>query len=153
MRPWKSAFAHTVRENGRAVACQQANCAPSDSVARNPSSEPLTEETSYRLIKILEANPKASQRELAQEMGISLGKVNYCLKGLMEKGIIKAKNFKNSNNKLAYAYLLTPHGIEEKSRITARYLKRRVKEYEALKKEIEMLKEEVRVSSDNKRDH
>ena len=108
----------------------------------------MSEEVSYRLIKILEENPEISQRELAQEMGISLGKVNYCLKGLMEKGIIKANNFKNSNNKLAYAYLLTPKGIEEKSRITARYLKRRLKEYEELKQEIEMLKEEVKVSSD-----
>ena len=105
----------------------------------------MTEETSYRLIKLIEANPKASQRELAQQMGISLGKVNYCLKGLMEKGIIKAHNFKNSNNKLAYAYLLTPKGIEEKTKITARYLKRRLKEYEDLKQEIEMLQEEVGV--------
>ena len=80
-------------------------------------------------------------------MGISLGKVNYCLKGLMEKGIIKAHNFKNSNNKLAYAYLLTPKGIEEKTRITTRYLKRRLKEYEDLKQEIKMLQEEVRETS------
>lgn len=148
MRPWKSAFTHAVKENGRAVACQQANFAPSVSIAHNASSEPLTEETSYRLIKLLEANPEASQRELAREMGVSLGKVNYCLKGLMEKGIIKAKNFKNSNNKLAYVYLLTPHGIEEKSRITARYLKRRLKEYEDLKREIKVLKEEIRAQSE-----
>ena len=85
-----------------------------------------------------------SQRELAQEMGISLGKVNFCLKGLMEKGIIKAQNFKNSSNKLAYSYLLTPKGVEEKARVTARYLKRRVKEYEDLKLEIEQLKKEVK---------
>ena len=104
----------------------------------------MSEEISYRIIKILEENPEISQRELAQEMGVSLGKANYCLKGLIEKGIVKANNFKNSNNKLAYAYLLTPKGIEEKSRITARYLKRRLKEYEELKKEIETLKEEVK---------
>ncbi len=112
----------------------------------NPQSlkhPPLTEETSYRLIKILEANPEISQRQLAQEMGISLGKVNYCLKGLIEKGIIKAQNFKNSKNKLAYAYLLTPDGLEEKARITARYLKCRLTEYQVLQREIEMLQKEV----------
>jgi len=103
----------------------------------------MTEETSYKLIKILEANPETSQRELAREMGISLGKVNYCLKGLMEKGIIKAQNFKNSENKLAYAYLLTPMGINQKATITGQFLQRKIKEYEALKREIALLREEV----------
>jgi len=101
------------------------------------------EEITYRLIKAIEANPEASQRELAREMGISLGKVNYCLKGLMEKGLVKMQNFRNSRNKLAYAYLLTPKGIQAKSRITARYLQRRMQEYEALKAEIEQLQAEV----------
>lgn len=110
----------------------------------------MPEETSYHLIKILEANPETTQRELAQQMGISLGKTNYCLKGLMEKGIIKAQNFKNSKNKLAYAYLLTPQGIEEKSRITARFLKRRLAEYEHLKQEIKILQEEVQGHTDKK---
>ena len=103
----------------------------------------------YHLIRILEENPKLSQRELAQEMGISLGKVNFCLKGLMEKGIIKAQNFKNSSNKLAYSYLLTPKGVEEKARVTARYLKRRVKEYEELKLEIQQLKKEVKLNKED----
>jgi len=76
-------------------------------------------------------------------MGISLGKVNYCLKGLINKGIIKAKRFKNSDNKLTYAYVLTPRGIEARSKITARYLKRRLKEYDKLKQEIQMLQDEV----------
>ena len=101
------------------------------------------EEITYRLIKAIEANPEASQRELAREMGISLGKLNYCLKGLTEKGLIKMQNFRNSQNKLAYVYLLTPKGIEAKARITARYLKRRMAEYEALKAEIEQLQAEM----------
>jgi len=103
----------------------------------------LTEESSYHLIKILETNPQVSQRELARGMGISLGKVNYCLKGLINKGIIRAKRFKNSDNKLTYAYVLTPRGIEARSKITARYLKRRLKEYDKLKQEIQMLQDEV----------
>ncbi len=101
------------------------------------------EEITYRLIKAIEANPEASQRELAREMGISLGNVNYCLKGLMEKGLVKMQNFRNSQNKLAYIYLLTPKGIQAKSRITARYLQRRLREYEALKAEIEQLQAEM----------
>lgn len=108
----------------------------------------MSEESHYQLIKILEANPRTSQRELARGMNISLGKVNYCLKGLMKKGIIKAHRFRNSDNKLTYAYLLTPRGIEAKSRITARYLKRRLKEYDKLKQEIQMLQDEVRNHAD-----
>jgi len=74
------------------------------------------EEVHFDLLRRLEQNPDCTQRELANEMGISLGKVNYCLKKLIEKGWVKAKNFHNSNNKTAYAYLLTPKGIEEKPR-------------------------------------
>lgn len=88
-----------------------------------------------------------SQRELAREMGVSLGKTNYCIKGLMEKGWLKARNFKNSNNKIAYTYMLTPKGVSEKAKITARYLKNKVHEYEALKDEIKMLRKEVSGSS------
>jgi len=84
-----------------------------------------------------------SQRELAKEMGISLGKTNYCLKGLMDKGWLKVHNFKNSNNKIAYAYVLTPNGLSEKAMITARFLQRKVREYEMLKGEIEKLRQEV----------
>ena len=101
------------------------------------------EEITYRLIKAIEANPEASQRELAREMGISLGKLNYCLKGLTEKGLVKMQNFRNSQNKLGYLYLLTPKGLQAKSRITARYLQRRMEEYEALKAEIEQLQAEM----------
>ena len=103
----------------------------------------MTEEISYKLIKLIEQNPEISQRQLAKELGISLGKANYCLKAVMEKGLVKARNFKNSQNKLAYAYLLTPKGIEEKAKITARFLKRKMDEYEKLEREIEALKQEV----------
>lgn len=120
-------------------------------MAQRLISNTLSEETYYRLIKILEENPEISQRELAEEMGISLGKANYCLKGLIGKGIIKVLNFRNSKNKLAYAYLLTPKGIEEKSRITTRYLKRRLKEYEDLTQEIERLQREVQELPDQHR--
>ncbi len=105
--------------------------------------QPLPEETSYRLMKVIEANPEVSQRQLAREMGISLGKVNYCLNGLIEKGLIKVRNFRNSGNKLAYAYLLTPKGVREKARVTARYLERRLNEFDQIRREIEQLKAEL----------
>ena len=107
----------------------------------------MNEELTHKLFNLIEIHPNLSQRELAKEMGISLGKTNYCLKGLMEKGWLKARNFKNSNNKIAYAYVLTPSGLSEKTKITARYLKRKVQEYETLKSEIEKLRQEVTGSS------
>jgi len=92
------------------------------------------------LLRKLEENPEYTQRELSLEMGVSLGKVNYCIKKLTEKGLIKIQNFKLNKNKLGYAYLLTPKGIEEKSRLTFSFLKRKIIEYEILKKEINELK-------------
>ena len=100
---------------------------------------PATQEIHLKVLRHLEENPDVTQRELAKELGISLGKANYCLKALIEKGWIKANNFKNNNNKAAYAYLLTPKGIESKAQITVRFLKRKIAEYEALKSEIEQL--------------
>jgi EPS-associated MarR family transcriptional regulator len=108
-----------------------------------PGAAMLSEEVRYRLLKLLEPNPHLSQREVAKELGISLGKVNYCLRALSDKGWIKAANFKNSRNKSAYMYLLTPRGIEEKTRVTARFLQRKVREYEALRTEIEQLRNEA----------
>ena len=92
------------------------------------------------LLRRLESNPQCTQRELSREMGVSLGKVNYCMKKLTEKGLIKLTNFSHSLNKMGYAYLLTPSGLEEKSRLTFSFLKRKVIEYEILKKEINALK-------------
>mgnify|MGYP000087229527 CR=1 FL=1 len=82
-------------------------------------------ETHYKVLRHLEANPEITQRELAQELGVSVGKVNYCIKALVQKGWVKANNFKNNKNKSAYVYLLTPKGIENKAQITVRYLRRR----------------------------
>jgi EPS-associated MarR family transcriptional regulator len=103
----------------------------------------LTDEVRYKLLKLLEPNPALSQREVARALGISLGKVNYCLRALVEKGWIKAANFKNSRNKSAYMYLLTPRGIEEKTRVTAEFLRCKLQEHQALTAEIDQIRDEV----------
>ena len=103
----------------------------------------MPEETHYHVLQLIEKNPSIPQRQLASELGVSVGKANYCLKALIDKGWVKANNFKNSNNKLAYIYKLTPSGIEQKARITVNFLKRKMSDYESLKQEIEMLKNEV----------
>ena len=92
------------------------------------------------LLRKLESSPEYTQRDLSREIGVSLGKVNYCIKKLTEKGLIKLTNFKQNPNKMGYAYLLTPKGIEEKTKLTFSFLKRKVIEYEILKKEINELK-------------
>ena len=103
----------------------------------------LNDEYRYKLLQLLEANPQASQREIATTLGISLGKVNYCLNALIERGLIKARNFTNSQNKRAYMYYLTPRGLREKARVTVRFFRQRVAEYEALREEIETLRGEA----------
>jgi EPS-associated MarR family transcriptional regulator len=102
------------------------------------------EELHYKILKILQENPELSQREIAGVMGLSLGKVNFCMKALVEKGWVKVRNFKNSKNKIAYLYNLTPTGIEGKARLTINFLYRKMKEYDELKQEIEILQREVR---------
>ena len=104
----------------------------------------LTDEYRYKILKELQQDPDISQRELAKRLGISLGKANFCLKALIEKGLIKAENFKNNTNKVGYLYLLTPQGIEDKVSLTQSFLKRKLKEHEELEKEIEQLREEVK---------
>ena len=96
------------------------------------------------LLHKLESNPEYTQRELSQEMGVSLGKVNYCMKKLTEKGLIKITNFTHNPNKIGYVYLLTPSGVEEKARLTFSFLKRKIKEYEVLKEEIDKLKQDTK---------
>lgn len=108
-----------------------------------------TTETHYKVLRQVEANPEITQRELARKLGISLGKTNYCLKALIQKGWVKANNFKNNKNKAAYAYLLTPQGIENRVKITVRYLRNKVQEYESLKQEIEQLKFEINTNQAN----
>lgn len=103
----------------------------------------LDETTHYGLLKTLEDNPSLSQRALAKRLGISLGKVNFCLNALVEKGCLKVNNFRNSDNKLAYAYVLTSQGIESRARMTVDFLKYKVQEYERLRTEIEELKREA----------
>ena len=101
------------------------------------------DELRLRLLRALEANPQLSQRQLAAELGVSLGGVNYALKALVERGFVKAKNFRKSGSKVAYLYVLTPKGIAEKSSLASAFLGRKLEEYEVLKQEIEALKGEV----------
>lgn len=103
----------------------------------------LDDAITYELLKNLEADPRLSQRALSRMLGISLGKVNYCLKALIAKGWVKAKNFEQNPNKAGYAYILTPSGLETKARVTARFLRRKINEYEKLQTEIELLRREV----------
>ena len=104
----------------------------------------LQEENHLKVLRLLEANPHLSQRDLAGALGVSLGKTNYCLKALLGKGFIKMQSFNKSPNKLAYAYLLTPTGIAEKAGLTVRFLERKVAEFDSLTLEIEALKSEVK---------
>jgi EPS-associated MarR family transcriptional regulator len=98
----------------------------------------------FRVLHLLEEEPMLTQRELAQRLGISLGGVNYCLKALIVIGHIKASNFKKNPDKSVYLYLLTPKGIAEKASLTAGFLKRKMEEYQALKKEIEAIQSKVK---------
>ncbi len=103
----------------------------------------LSEDARYYILRKLDSNPNLTQRELAQELGISLGKVNYCLKALVMKGLIKARNFHNSSNKKSYLYVLTPSGLESKAAMTSQFLQRKLAEYESLREEIDALEQEM----------
>ena len=101
------------------------------------------EETHYLIFKLIEEQPDITQRQLAQTLGISLGKVNYCLRALIDQGQVRARNFQRNPNKKTNVYLLTSKGIEKKAKLTAHFLKRKLAEYEILKREIDQLKCEV----------
>ena len=103
----------------------------------------MNTELSIKLIKELERAPEQSQRSLSQRCGVSLGSIHYCLKALIEKGYVKAKNFRNAHNKMAYAYILTPAGINLKTELTMAFLSRKQAEYMALQKEIKALEEDL----------
>ena len=103
----------------------------------------LESEEILNVLREITETPEMTQRELSSRLGISLGKVNFLVNALIQKGLIKAHNFKNSSNKKAYLYILTPSGIEEKAKITYRFLKRKMKEYEQLEEQIRLLKKEV----------
>lgn len=118
---------------------------------------PDDEKMKYHLkvMRLIENNPGVSQRELAEELGVSLGKVNYCLQAFVSKGLVKIQNFRNSSNKQGYIYLLTPEGVASKAKLTVQYLKIRIREYDALRNEIAQLQRDVKmdeVSSIRKKD-
>src|SRR3989337_1130407 len=110
------------------------------------TSDQLENEEALQIIREINRSPEMSQRDLSSRLGISLGKVNFLINALIRKGFVKVDNFKKSSNKIAYLYNLTPRGIEEKSRITYLFLKRKTREYEQLELEIRQLQEEVRQS-------
>ena len=91
----------------------------------------------FEILRKINKKPRSSQRELAQELGFSLGKLNYCLKELQKKGLIKIKNFKKNPNKINYLYVLTPEGLSQKTKLTINFMKKKIREYEELKKELD----------------
>ena len=103
----------------------------------------LSDDLKYQLLHQLEQDPEASQRAIAKHLGISLGKTNYCLRAVIDKGWVKARNFRNSQKKTAYMYMLTPKGVSAKARITKRFLNRKIAEYQQLEQEIRNLRNEV----------
>lgn len=107
------------------------------------------EESALRLLRVLQASPCGNQRNLAEQTGMSLGSLNYCLKALMAKGLLKMQNFAHSRNKLGYVYVLTPSGMAEKAAITHRFLQHKMHEYEALKAEIDTLRAEIELPIQN----
>lgn len=113
--------------------------------AAKASESSSRDELRLRILRLLEKHPEMSQREIARELGVSLGGVNYALKALIERGFVKAGNFGRSENKAAYLYLLTPAGLSQKGALAARFLNRKLEEYEALEQEIKSLKREVGV--------
>ncbi len=106
----------------------------------------IHQETHLKVLRLLEVNPRMNQRDLAAALGVSLGKTNFCLKALLDKGLLKVHNFQSNKRKLAYAYFLTPAGIAEKTTLAGRFLKRKIKEYELLRAEIEALRQEADAS-------
>ncbi len=107
--------------------------------------EPLSkaDAVGFRVMRLVEANPHLTQRELARELGLSLGRINYCLAALAERGLIKIENFRGSETKWRYAYILTPLGLAQKAAMASRFLTRKMREYDALRAEIEALKAET----------
>ena len=104
---------------------------------------PLHEETHLQVLRLLEAQPHMNQRDLAEALGVSLGKTNFCLQALLEKGLLKMQNFHNNKNKRVYAYLLTPQGLVAKAALTKRFLRKKLEQYELLKAEIDALRQET----------
>lgn len=108
-----------------------------------PRSARVGDEIRFRVLRALEQQPELNQRELAEQLGVSLGKASYLLRALVDKGMLKVRNFRNSRNKLAYAYLLTSQGMAQKAALTRSYMERKTAEYEVLKEEVERLKADL----------
>lgn len=109
----------------------------------------IHQETHLKVLRLLESNPQMNQRDLAVALGVSLGKTNFCLRALLDKGLLKVQNFQSSKRKLAYAYLLTPAGVAEKTALTGRFLTRKLEEYTLLKAEIELLQQEASANANH----
>lgn len=109
---------------------------PSNKVAQQ------REDVHFRVLRLLENRPEASQREIAEELGVSLGAINFCVKALIDKGHIKLANFRASKNKLGYVYVLTPEGIAHRTQLAAGFIRRKVAEFEAIQAELEQLRGE-----------
>lgn len=107
------------------------------------------EEVQFEVLRRLHQTPQISQRALAKDLGVGLGTINFCFQALVENGLVKMQNFSQSKNKLRYAYLLTPAGVAEKSKLTVEFLKRKVAEYETLQAEIQTLKAEITSEKDS----
>lgn len=120
--------------------CSKLNVIKKHLMDNKTRQQQLQEDTHFRVLSLLEQDPDMSQRDLAKALGVSLGGINYSLKALIERGMVKAQNFSKSESRLAFAYVLTPQGLAEKTKLTARFLKRKMEEYDALKAEIESLK-------------
>ena len=112
--------------------------------------EQIQDDTNFRVMHLLEENPDITQRELAERLGVSVGRLNYCLKALMSRGLVKVPNFSNSKNKFGYMYLLTPDGMAQKTALTSQFLKRKLLEYEALRKEINSIGGHEMIKNDEK---
>ena len=112
----------------------------------NEAKSAAQQDAHFRVMRVIEANPTFSQRDISRSLGISLGAVNYCLNALIGVGFVKVRNFRASDNKLRYAYILTPKGAAEKAELTRSFLQRKIREYEALKTEIEALQSEARTA-------
>lgn len=109
---------------------------------QNSKKDAARRDAHFSVLRTIEAHPDYSQRQIAEALGVSLGSVNYCLKSLIEVGFVKVKNFRSSENKLRYAYFLTPTGAAEKAALTGTFLRKKMREYEALKAEIDALERE-----------
>ncbi len=100
-------------------------------------------EAHFKVLRAIHANPSLSQRELSRQLGISLGKANYCVQALLRQGLIKTRQYKNDSNKLAFRYIVTPRGVDEKLRLTLAFLKEKQQEYDLLRSEIQQLEQET----------